>query len=304
MKHGIKFIFFILFIVATNVLIYAQKNKPQPVKIVKVNNKPLTNIHPVAPSKDTMLLNANEWQLYTNTADDTQHDRWLINKLIERTSSDALFYLLAGLLALLGIIRVSFPKYFNDLFMLFFRVTFKQKAIRERLLENTLPSMLLNVLFFFSGGFFLFYVSKYYQWSFKDNFWYGMGFWLLVLACVYSGKLLLLKAMGWLFQMQEISNTYSFIIFMVNKVIGVLLTPIVILLALGPVFMQPVLITIAIFLLVAMFIYRYIISYPSVRTTVRINQFHFFLYLCAFEIVPMLLIYKVLAIHFSNATRL
>jgi Domain of unknown function (DUF4271) len=123
-----------------------------------------------------------------------------------------------------------------------------------------------------------------------------------VLIIVYGLKWLLLRIIGWLFQMQEASNTYTFIVFLVNKVLGVMLLPVVVLLSLAPVSLHPALVTVVLFLLAALFIYRYIISYPGIKASVRVNQFHFFLYLCAFEIVPLLIIYKGLAMRLSSAT--
>lgn len=43
-----------------------------------------------------------------------------------------------------------------------------------------------------------------------------------------------------------------------------------------------------------LFLYRYFLSYVSLHRQVKINFFHFLLYLLAFEIVPLLLINKVL----------
>ncbi|MEO7308780.1 MAG: DUF4271 domain-containing protein [Chitinophagaceae bacterium] len=242
---------------------------------------------------------AGEWAVFTNQAGSAAGDQWVLDKPLKRSSADYVFYLLAGLTLIAGIVRVVFPKYFSDLFGLFFRVTFKQKAMRERLLENTLPSMVLNGLFFISGGFFLYFLSGYYHWSIRGNFWYSLGCWVALLVGVYGVKWLLLKTMGWLFQMRESSNTYSFIVFLVNKVLGVMLLPVIILMALGPASLLPALVTIVIFLLAALFIYRYVISYPTIRSNVRVSQFHFFLYLCAFEIVPLLIIYKGLAMRLS-----
>ncbi len=42
--------------------------------------------------------------------------------------------------------------------------------------------------------------------------------------------------------------------------------------------------------------YRFIISYKPIRNEIKVSRFHFFVYLCAFEIAPLLLIYKVLLI--------
>jgi hypothetical protein len=253
--------------------------------------------------KDSALIaEVNPWQLFTPISGNTLHDAWLINKPVNRPSTDYIFYILATMILIIGFIRFLFPKYFSDLFGLFFRVTFKQKAIRERLLESTLPSLMLNAMFFISGGFFLHALSGYYKWHTQGNFWTGFAFWTGLLIATYGLKWLMLKTMGWLFQMQETCNTYTFIVFLVNKILGVLLLPVVVLMTLGPNTLHPVLVTIILFLLATLFIYRYIISYPSIKASVRVNQFHFFLYLCAFEIVPLLLIYKGLALQLSNAT--
>jgi len=302
-------IIFLLVLVAVSfnsTFLYAQPPKPKPA----ITNPTADSLAKKAAQsvailqKDTVSLfpNANVWLLYTNAAGNTVQDQWVISNPVQHTSTDYIFYLLAGLILLLGFVRFMFPKYFSDLFGLFFRVTFKQKAIRERLLESTLPSMLLNALFFVSGGFFLNNISGYYQWQISDSFWYGLTFWTVLLIVIYGLKWLLLKIMGWVFQMQEASSTYTFIVFLVNKVLGVMLLPVVVLMSLGPASLQPVLVTAVLFLLAALFVYRYIISYPSIKAGVRVNQFHFFLYLCAFEIVPLLTIYKGLAMRLSGAT--
>ena len=40
--------------------------------------------------------------------------------------------------------------------------------------------------------------------------------------------------------------------------------------------------------------YRALAGYRPVRNEIKLTPFYFFLYLCAFEIAPLLLIYKVL----------
>jgi hypothetical protein len=44
----------------------------------------------------------------------------------------------------------------------------------------------------------------------------------------------------------------------------------------------------------ALLLYRFVLGYTAIRNEVKFNLFHFFLYLCAFELAPLLLIYKVL----------
>jgi hypothetical protein len=45
-------------------------------------------------------------------------------------------------------------------------------------------------------------------------------------------------------------------------------------------------------------IYRFILSYAAIRKEVKLNSFHFVLYILSFEVVPLLLIYKLLLLIF------
>jgi hypothetical protein len=49
------------------------------------------------------------------------------------------------------------------------------------------------------------------------------------------------------------------------------------------------------------YFYRLIASFKSLRKEINISGLHFFLYLCAFEIAPLLLIYKVLLTYLGKA---
>jgi hypothetical protein len=50
--------------------------------------------------------------------------------------------------------------------------------------------------------------------------------------------------------------------------------------------------------IVGLLAYRFILTYTTVRNQVKVNPFHFFLYLCAFELAPLLLIYRGLLLFF------
>jgi hypothetical protein len=58
--------------------------------------------------------------------------------------------------------------------------------------------------------------------------------------------------------------------------------------------LYPLAVVISLVLIVLLFLYRFFISYRPIRNEIKVGKFHFFLYLCAFEIAPLLLIYKVL----------
>jgi hypothetical protein len=111
-------------------------------------------------------------------------------------------------------------------------------------------------------------------------------------AVIYSVKYIGLQVSGWLFGLRELAETYTFMVFLINKVVGVLLLPASLVLALGAANLKPIFVTVSVVGLAALFIYRYIIALPLLRQHVKVIPIHFFLYFCAFEIIPVLLVYK------------
>ncbi|MES2648744.1 MAG: DUF4271 domain-containing protein [Bacteroidota bacterium] len=213
---------------------------------------------------------------------------------------DLIFYVLLSLLFVLGFIRLVFAKYFTDLFRIFFQTTFRQKSIREQLLQNKMPSLLLNFFFCISGGLFLYFVANYKGWLEPNGFIQKSALCIALVTIVYSTKYIGLRLSGWLFGMEDVTETYLFIVFLINKVVGVLLLPAIMILALGTNTLQPVLLVLTLLILVILYLYRYLIALPLVRNHAGLTGFHFFIYLCAFEVVPVLLIYKLLLLILSR----
>jgi hypothetical protein len=209
-------------------------------------------------------------------------------------SKDTLFYLLLGILFYFALVRIFFEKYFNNLLTLFFRVSLRQQQIREQVLQTPLPSLLLNGLFIFSAGL--------YACNLLHNtpFGHSIGFWILYLDCmvvlvmVYLLKFLVLKFCGWVFNISRATDIYIFIVFLVNKIVGIFLLPFLILITFSGPEMRDILITISLTMIFVLLCYRVFASFRPVRNEIKLTPFHFFLYLCAFEIAPLLLIYKVL----------
>ncbi len=216
-------------------------------------------------------------------------------------SEDGLFYLLAGLFLYFALIRVFFSKYLDYIISLFFRGSMRQQQIRDQLLQTPLPSLLLNILFVISGGLYVCFLLIYYQFA------PGINFWLLCTDCVffvavlYLFKFVILKTAGWIFNISNATDTYIFIVYMANKMIGILLLPFLIIMAFSSQATREITITISYCVLSIILIYRVIAAYPAIRSEIKVSILYFFLYLCAFEIAPLLLIYKVLLTYLEKA---
>jgi hypothetical protein len=204
---------------------------------------------------------------------------------------DELFYMLAAAFILAGFVKIVFPKYFNNMFGLFFQTTLRSKQTREQLLQNKLASLLMNLLFIATGGIYIALVVRLKGWVSVD-FWWLIVYASAILAITYTVKFLFLQFSGWVFNTKEAAQTYIFVVFLSNKIIAIALLPFLIVLSFNVGQIAEITYTISLFLIIAMLIYRYLVSLSSIRKDLSINPLHFFLYLCTVEILPLLIIYK------------
>ncbi|MBA4167838.1 MAG: DUF4271 domain-containing protein [Chitinophagaceae bacterium] len=221
----------------------------------------------------------------------------LIIETRKEQNNEGIFYYVLGLILYIALVRLIFYKYVSTLFTLFFRATLRQQQLREQLLQSPLPALLLNIFFVVSIATYFTFLGQYYKLPIADNFWTMLIYATIVVATVYTCKYILLNTAGWVFGIRNVAETYIFMVFLINKMIGIFLLPFIVLMAFpNPTLLSSV-VMVSYILLACMLLYRFIITYRPVRSEIKLNRLHFFLYLCAFEIAPLLLIYKVLLAH-------
>ncbi|MEJ7912372.1 MAG: DUF4271 domain-containing protein [Chitinophagaceae bacterium] len=218
----------------------------------------------------------------------------LISSRKQWLGKEFFFYILLVLLLFFAVIKNAFSRYFKDLLKLFFRTTIQHRQVKEQLMQAPLPSLLLNILFFFTGALFLNIVLQHYGLGTSYNFWLLSLYCALGLAAIYLVKFITLKIAGWLFRLQDAIEAYIFIVFATNKIIGIVLLPLVVLLAFTAGDLNEAVLTMSLLLVGGVFVYRFFLSYMSIHRQIKIQLFHFVLYLCAFELIPLLLINKLL----------
>jgi hypothetical protein len=212
---------------------------------------------------------------------------------------EILFYLFVFLFIVFALLRMAFPKYFSDLFRLFFRTTLNQSQVREQLIQTPLPSLILNGFFVVSAGLYISFLLQHYSVIKPGEFWKMFLLATIGLSAAYFVKYIGLKISGWLFQVNSVADAYIFVVFIINKMLGILLLPFLVILAFAVGDVYKVGLTLSLCLLGGMLLYRLVLSFGAIRNQVRVNIFHFFLYICAFEIAPLLLVYKGLLLYFG-----
>jgi hypothetical protein len=223
----------------------------------------------------------------------TEPIRYTVTRM-EWEGKEPVFYSIIFLLLFFAFIKNSFHRYFIDLFKIFFRSSMRQRQIKEQLLASPLQSMLYNIFFALCLGMFAAILFQHFGFKVELNFWLLTLYCAVAIGIIYAGKYIFLKIIGWILQVSEAVNTYLFIVFTTNKVIGIMLLPIMVVLGFTGGWIYRGALTLSVILLSAAFLYRFLLSYISINHLVRIRIFHFFIYLLAFEILPLLLINKLL----------
>lgn len=212
---------------------------------------------------------------------------------------EVMFYTVVGFLLIFALLRQGFGKYFIDMLRVFFRTTMKQRQIREQLMQNPFPSLVFNIFFVASAGLYINFLLEHFTITPVSNFWLMYLYCCIGLIVIYTGKYISLKLIGWLLNMKKAAEAYIFIVFMINKMIGVLLVPFIVLLAFTNEPMYTVSMVLSWCAIGSLLLYRFILGYSAIRKEVKFNLFHFLLYLAAFEVAPLLVIYKLLLLVFN-----
>ena len=207
---------------------------------------------------------------------------------------ELLFYAMIALFLLFAFLRTIFSKYLSDLFRLFFRRTLKQRQITEQLSQTPLPSLVFNIFFMVTAGLYLGFLFQYYGLRNQVNFWLLSLYCSIALGAMYLIKFLTLKFTGWVLNVSMATESYIFIVFIINKVIGIFLLPFLVLMAFSDGGLFQFAMSLSWCGIAGLILYRFILSYSAVHNQIKVKPFHFIIYLFAFEIVPLLLIYKLL----------
>lgn len=213
---------------------------------------------------------------------------------------DNLFYLLLIIIAFLGFLRFFYTRYFNNLFRVFFNASLRQSQLTDQLLQAKLPSLLFNILFVLAGGVYVYLLLRHHSWITADNFWLTVVYCGISLGVIYLVKFISLKFTGWLTGFKEITNTYVFVIFLINKILSIILLPFVVIIAFSHSSLATAAVIISLLVVGLMFLLRFFRSYGLLQHQLKISKFHFFVYVVGIEVIPLLLIYKGLVLLLSK----
>ena len=224
----------------------------------------------------------------------------MITKPRKQSVQDSVFYTILVVTALLAFFRFFYVRYFNNLFRVFFNTSLRQSQLTDQLLQAKLPSLFFNIISVISGGLLIYFLLNYFDRVLETKPLTLISICSLFVASIYLLKFLSLKFTGWITGYEEITNTYIFIIFLINKILGILLLPFIVVMAFSVPALIKVSALVAVLLTALMFLLRFFRSYGLLQHQLKISKPHFFMYIIGLEIVPVLLIYKGLMLLLSK----
>ena len=221
----------------------------------------------------------------------SQRPIFFVNSKRGIQGKEYLFYLLSIIILILGCFKVFYQKYFNNIFRVFFNTSLRQNQLTDLLLQARLPSLIFNLFFTITAGVYVWLLLKNYK-IITNGYSRNLLFCILIISCIYAVKFCVLKFIGWVTGMSDAAETYIFIVFLINKIIGVMLLPFIILIAFALPSWLPVIIISSFLILGVLFLLRFLRSYSLLQSQLALRRIPFVLYIIAIEILPLLVIYK------------
>lgn len=199
-------------------------------------------------------------------------------------------FILSMLAFLLTILRSIAVKTFSA----FINNNMLNQLFRDQEGRGISPFILLYVMFLINLGILLFFAMDAYNVRPFSN---QIGLFLFCLALsfgLFLGKHLLLSMIGFIFPVKKEISRYHFLIIIYGIVIGFILVPFNLFFAFGPeLALRKVMFVLSI-MIGSVYAYRYIRGMAIASKFLVFHKFHFLLYICTIEIMPVIIMLKIL----------
>ena len=206
------------------------------------------------------------------------------------------FYLLLLLCITLGLIRFLDERYFLNLWLAFWNPALSGRQLKDQLQRAGLPNFLMNVFFTIAEGSYIYYVVKLYTPHHSGVIPSSLLIIMLIAGTgvIYGAKYAAVRFSGWAFRMEAITEHYLFNVFLINKILAVVLIPFIIVLAFADKEVAEQVVIISFVIAGFLLLNRYVRSWQVFGSFFQYSKFHFFVYLCASEILPLAVLTKLL----------
>lgn len=211
----------------------------------------------------------------------------------EPEQKNELFYAIAGLVFLLALVKKIFPNYLQNTFGLFLQTKGLDTNTKYLVQQNGPAFILMQLFFVFCGAIYITLISQNYffvPYSFGEKLLFSIVF----LGGIYFIKDIMIKFLGWVFDLKAEAKIYLLYVFLVNRVLAIVLVPIVLVLSFSQKNITYFALIISFILFAVFLVYRYFLTIKTIQPRLQAKTVQIFLYLCTVEFLPIVLLYKLI----------
>ena len=212
-----------------------------------------------------------------------------------RTSrSGWMLAVLLGLLLYTALLNRFFNKSISDIVASFYSKRMLSQFFKEESLLNSWSFVLLFLLFGATVGLLFYQVISYYNHSFTSDDWQlYLGFTFAVII-FFILKIIVLRILGLIFNIRNLVKEYISILYLTYFNVTFITLPLVISFGLISDSFKPLLLLVFGLLILVVLLWQYIGSSINILSVYRFSKVYLFIYLCALEFCPVLILIKAL----------
>lgn len=216
------------------------------------------------------------------------------SNIIEKSFPDWYFLVLIVILAGIAWARIAFGRFLNLIWISAYSYQFASKTLSEQSVLQKRFGLAMDLLYLINGSLFLFLLNLH----FNPGIFPESGIEVVLISFLLLFSLLLFRVFvmrftAFLFQRNELFKGFLYHFFIYNKVIGMVITPFLIAIPYSEGPLKEILIYTGVSLIVINQLIRLFRAAVYVFKNV-VLFFYLILYLCTLEILPILVVIKVL----------
>jgi len=211
-----------------------------------------------------------------------------------RTRDQWVIVIIVTLLVYMGLLNRAMSKDIKNVLQSFYNNRILSQVSKEENLLNSWTFLGLFILFGFTFGLFLYQLTAYYEVFYTISGVQLFGSFAFLIIALFAVKLLILKFLGFVFNVNRLVGEYISILYLTYFNITFVFLPVSLCFSLLAAQYIPYVLGVALLLVVVIFVWQYLRSSVNIISSFRFHKFYLFTYLCALEICPVLILIKAL----------
>lgn len=244
-------------------------------------------------------LNTEEYKKSIFTGHELKVAEKQVNKSVDY-GNNWILGIIVFCFVLFAISRVAYPRRLGQIFKAFISPRSVNQLSREGNISNEGLSFMLSGVFFISLAVFIFECIT----LFIPSFFYGKANYLIFCYILFGSLLFyiikkqIIRIIGYIFQTKQETRDYLLNTLVFNMIAGIYIMPVSFLIFYLPVEWSHGLMIFSFVFLGILILYRIIRSFLIGITLSKFSVFYLFLYLCIVEILPILIILKIVKLYY------